>query len=71
VIQKKTPEWDFNNAFMGSKKIGDFVKSREKVSLILFGHSHVLGKWLIEGRIPAYNPPLLINNNNSFLEIEI
>ncbi|HPO28550.1 MAG TPA: metallophosphoesterase [Caldisericia bacterium] len=71
VIQKKTPEWDFNNAFMGSKKIGDFVKSREKVSLILFGHSHVPGKWLIDSRIPAYNPPLLINNNNSFLEIEI
>ena len=56
---------------MVSKKIGDFVKSREKVSLILFGHSHVPGKWLIDSRIPAYNPPLLINNNNSFLEIEI
>lgn len=71
VIQKKTPEWDFNNAFMGSKKIGDYIKLREKVFLIIFGHSHVPGKWLIDGRIPAYNPPLLINNDGGFLEISI
>ena len=71
VIQKKTPEWDFNNAFMGSKAIGDFVKSKHKVSLIIFGHSHVPGRWLIDGRIPAYNSPLLINNDSGFLEIDV
>jgi predicted phosphohydrolase len=71
VIQKKTPEWDFNNAFMGSKVIGDFVRTHPKVSSIIFGHSHVAGKWLINGKIPAYNSPLLISNSNSFTEISI
>lgn len=71
IIQKKTPEWDFNNAFMGSKKIGDLVSAHKKVSLIIFGHSHVPTKLFINGKIPAYNPPLLINNNSSFVEISI
>ena len=69
IVQKKIPEWDFNNAFMGCKAIGDIIKANQKVSTIIFGHSHVRGRWIINDKITAYNPALV--NNNDFYIINI
>jgi Icc-related predicted phosphoesterase len=66
IVQKKIPEWDFNNAFMGCKVIGDLIKTNQKVSKIIFGHSHVRGKWIINDKITAYNP-VLINNDDFYI----
>jgi len=55
ILQKNNVQWDFNNAFMGSKTIGKVVLKEDKVRLILFGHSHESAQFLIENRVPAYN----------------
>lgn len=55
IIQKNKVQWDFNNAFMGSHEIGETVLKEEKLKLILFGHSHESGTFLLRNKIPAFN----------------
>lgn len=59
ILQKNKVQWDFNNAFMGSNEIGQTVLKEEKLRLVLFGHSHESGHFLIQGKIPAFNVSFL------------
>jgi len=55
IVIKNKARWDFNNAYMGSREIGDVILQEEKLRLVLFGHSHESGQYRIANRIPAFN----------------
>lgn len=41
VTYRHVNSWDYFTAFMGSKKFGDvIIRYKEKVGLVVFGHSH-------------------------------
>jgi len=69
VIFKNKAQWDFNNAFVGSKEIGNYVLSQKKVDLLLFAHTHERGVFKIDHRIPAYNPAYQ-SHKTDFMVIE-
>jgi predicted phosphohydrolase len=56
VIIKNKLQWDFNNAFVGSRSIGEYVLSQKKVDLILFAHTHENGEYKVNTHIRAFNP---------------
>jgi predicted phosphohydrolase len=56
VIVKNKLQWDYNNAFVGSKSIGDFILTQKKVDLLLFAHTHERGSFLINDHIRGFNP---------------
>lgn len=70
IFEKKIIQWDFNNAFMGSKAIGNTVLREEKLKLILFGHSHESSPFLIENRIPAYNVSFMPNMDFTCIQFD-
>lgn len=69
VILKNKVQWDFNNAFVGSKEIGEFILNQKKVDLLLFAHTHERDSFVIDNRIPAYNPAYQ-NHNGDFMVID-
>jgi predicted phosphohydrolase len=69
VIQKNMLQWDFNNAFVGSKSIGQYVLGQKKVDLLLFAHTHERGSYLIDKRIRGFNPAYQ-NAKQDFLVID-
>lgn len=54
VLRKNNIGWSFNNAFIGSKRIGELLQSYEKVGVSVFGHIHS-GKHMDVGRIRCYD----------------
>lgn len=57
VFQKSHPGWRFANAFMGSLKLGELVRSDPRVVLSIAGHTH-LPSDLRFGRLRAVVSPL-------------
>ncbi|MCK5847767.1 MAG: metallophosphoesterase [Caldisericia bacterium] len=56
LFQKKDYAWSFNLAFSGCKYIGDFLISHSKITKIIFGHTHIPGKYRISDKLEAINP---------------
>jgi hypothetical protein len=69
VIFKNKVSWDFNNAFVGSRLIGEFVLTQKKVNLLLFAHTHVRDSLLVNNSIRSYNPAFQ-NANQDFTVID-
>jgi Icc-related predicted phosphoesterase len=69
ILQKNKVQWDFNNAFMGSREIGKTILNEEKLRLYLFGHSHESGKFILKNNIPAFNVSYQPNNNFTCIQI--
>lgn len=49
--------WDFFDAFMGSTRLGDVVRSSKKVRAAIYGHTHRPGAFVIDG-IQVHGTPL-------------
>lgn len=69
VVRKNLLEWDFNNAFVGSRTIGNFILSQDKVDLLLFAHTHERGELIVNNRIRAFNPAYK-KNTQDFMIID-
>ena len=54
LVRKSDPTWAFGNAFMGSVGLGEALLRHEKVSHVVFGHSHTRDRRQV-GHIDAIN----------------
>lgn len=54
VTIKNEPGFDFNNAYVGSGKMGEVIRSYPKARTVLCGHTHIPGRFDIGG-IRCYN----------------
>ncbi|MFH1421126.1 MAG: metallophosphoesterase [Planctomycetota bacterium] len=54
MIRKNRVDWDFNNAFVGSRKLGEVLLSCPKISLAICGHTHHPGIYY-NRHIACYN----------------
>ncbi len=50
------PKWDFNTAFYGSEKIGQFLLKEKKLKTVIFAHSHIMDARKVQ-HVNAYNFP--------------
>jgi 3',5'-cyclic AMP phosphodiesterase CpdA len=58
VVQRSgTLPWEFFNAFMGSRGLGEVIRGARKVRAAVYGHTHVVGRFEVEGLL-AYGTPL-------------
>jgi hypothetical protein len=57
VHRRPHPGWQFVNAFMGSYRLGELIRSDSRVELAIAGHTH-LGSDLQFGRLRAMVSPL-------------
>ncbi len=57
VLRTGTLPWEFFNAFMGSPKMGEVIMGADKVSHVVYGHTHRRGRFELEGRT-IYGTPL-------------
>ena len=49
--------WEFFNAFMGSAGLGEVIAGAQKVRAALYGHTHVIGDYDVDG-LRVYGTPL-------------
>ena len=49
VHRTGTLPWEFFTAYMGSRGLGDVIRSGRKVHAAIYGHSHLIGEHLIDG----------------------
>lgn len=56
VIYKNEISWDYCSAFMGAQQFGDWALSHNKISTIIFGHTHTPQKGQIESISVYCNP---------------
>lgn len=68
AIRKGRAGWDFNNAFVGSKKMGEVLLSCEKVSVSICGHTHVSGTF-VNGHIKCYNVSSSREHDSLLIEV--
>jgi Icc-related predicted phosphoesterase len=54
VEMKGEPSWDFNNAYMGSQRMGEAIRKYPKVSTVIAAHVHKPGQYDVDG-IKCYN----------------
>jgi hypothetical protein len=56
IFRYSSYQEEFNNAYRGSKFLGDFVISHPKLRKVIFGHTHKEGVYTLKGGIKAINP---------------
>ena len=57
VQYRDIPKWDYNLAYYGSEKIGDFLLEQKKLAATIFAHSHVPDARVIRPNLMSYNFP--------------
>ncbi|MCK6548240.1 metallophosphoesterase [Myxococcota bacterium] len=57
VTRHGTLPWDFFNAFMGSRGLGDVILRCPKVRTVIYGHTHTVGEHRV-GPLRVYGTPL-------------
>lgn len=60
--------WEFFNAFMGSTGLGEVIKSSDKVRCAIYGHTHMVGDFDVDG-LRVYGTPLGYPRERKGIEI--
>lgn len=69
VERTGTLPWEFFNAFMGSSGIGEAIQSGEKVTTVIYGHTHVVREHQV-GKLRVYGTPLGYPRERKGLSVE-
>jgi predicted phosphodiesterase len=56
IVRYSSYSEEFNNAYRGSKFLGDYVITHPKLRKIIFGHTHNEGAYTLKNGIRAINP---------------
>ncbi|MBT8467439.1 MAG: metallophosphoesterase [Deltaproteobacteria bacterium] len=57
VRRAGTLPWEFFNAFMGSRRMGEVIDKHSKVGHVIYGHTHALGEYRV-GTRRVFGTPL-------------
>jgi Icc-related predicted phosphoesterase len=70
IRKEKNDRWNFCNAFMGSKWLGEMLLKHEKVKYHICGHTHTK-KLVKKEHITCVNPGTLLNFKGEYFAFDV